>query len=113
MVGVIATLLMLAGGTPQVAHSADNFPATVRFSSNELMLNGVGKRKKAFLTLYNAGLYLTTKSAVAADIIGSDTAMAVGIRIVSSLISSERMDDALAEGFEKSTEVTRLPLLTE
>jgi len=32
------------------------------------------------------------------------------IRIVSGLISSERMGDALAEGFEKSTEGNTAPI---
>ena len=78
-------------------------PNTVNFGGEDLMLNGAGIRKKAFvLKLYSGGLYLQNKSSNANDIVNADETMAIKLVITSSFVSSEAMSDAVREGFDAS-----------
>ena len=86
-------------------------PNTLNFNSQELVLNGAGIRKKAMvLKLYSGGLYLPAKSSDAKAIIGSDDTMAIRLVITSSFVSSEAMSEAVAEGFEASTDDNTAPI---
>jgi hypothetical protein len=78
-------------------------PAKMTVSTGELVLNGGGLREKYFLDLYVGGLYLKAKSTNADAIIKADEAMAIKLEIVSKLISSDKMIEAIEEGMEKST----------
>ncbi len=82
---------------------AGSLPETVQAGSETLMLNGEGVRKKLFISLYNAGLYLKQKSKDAEAIIAADDSMAIQLEIVSGFISSEKMEHATREGFDQST----------
>lgn len=68
-----------------------------------LSFNGAGLREKFFLDLYVGSLYLTNKSSSSEKVINSDETMAITIDIVSGLITSEKMINAIDEGFENST----------
>jgi len=79
-------------------------PNTLNFGGQDLMLNGAGIRKKAMvLKLYSGGLYLAKKSNKASSIISADETMAIRLVITSSFVSSEAMSEAVAEGFDAST----------
>lgn len=69
----------------------------------KLVLNGQGVRDKFFMDLYECGLYLTQKSKDATQIIEEDKPMSLKLHIVSSLITSEKMENATRDGFKKST----------
>jgi hypothetical protein len=71
-------------------------------ASSELALNGVGIRDKFFMDLYVGALYLKNKQSDAQQILQSDEKMSIKLYILSSLITSEKMEDATREGFEKS-----------
>jgi hypothetical protein len=79
-------------------------PAKMTVSTGELVLNGGGLREKYFLDLYVGGLYLKAKSTNADAIIKADEAMAIKLEIVSKLISSDKMIEAIDEGMKKSTD---------
>ncbi len=70
---------------------------------NTLQLNGGGVREKYFIDLYVAGLYLPTTNSSASKIIENDESMAIKIYIVSDMITTAKMKEAISEGFEKST----------
>jgi len=72
-------------------------------SAPGLMLNGTGIRVKYFMDMYVGGLYMKNKASDAASIILADEAMVIRLQIVSSLVSSDVMKEAVTEGFEKST----------
>jgi len=72
-------------------------------SYKNLVLNGEGVRDKFFIDLYVGGLYLEEKSTNAKEILESKKSMNIRLHIVSSLITSKKMEDATREGFEKST----------
>jgi len=75
-----------------------------------LILNGEGTRDKFFIDLYIGGLYLKEHSSNAKQIINNDKTMNIRLHIISSLISSEKMENATREGFEKSTNGNIEPL---
>ena len=72
-------------------------------SYKNLVLNGQGTRDKFFIDLYVGGLYLKKKNSNFQTIIDSDEEMNIRLHIVSSLITSKKMEDGTREGFIKST----------
>ena len=77
----------------------DTYPA----GKEKLVINGGGTRVKYWMDMYVAALYLNEKSSDAAKIVSADASQAIRLCIVSSLITSAKMTDAVNEGFEKST----------
>ena len=80
-----------------------NLPDSINAQDQSLALNGAGIRSKFFMDIYAAGLYLTESSQEAKSIIDQDKPMALRLHITSGLLSSEKMESATREGFEKST----------
>jgi len=80
-----------------------SLPATLKVKENTITLNGGGIREKYWIDLYVGGLYLSTKSSKAQEVIDADEPMAIYMEIVSTLITSEKMIEAVEEGFEKAT----------
>ena len=76
----------------------------------DLTLNGAGLREKMWIDLYVGSLYVTKKSTNAQDIIDSKDAAAIKLNIVSGMITSDKMIDAVNEGFENATNKNTAPL---
>jgi len=111
-VSLIAAVFLMTGMvTP--SFSAEVFPTTLELAGSSLLKQGVGKRKKAFLSLYQAGLYTKAKRSDAAAIVSADEAMAIRLNIVSGLISAEKMNTALRDGFNQSTGGKVAPIQSE
>lgn len=87
---------------PLAGFAADHFPAQQAFAGQTLNLNGKGVRTKAIFSLYTAGLYLPSKSNDAAAILAAEQPMALRMEITSSMITSEKMEEAVREGFKKA-----------
>ena len=88
-------------------------PATQNFENQTLHLNGAGVREKLWIDLYAAGLYLDQKNTNAQEILNAEKPMALKLHIVSKLISSEKLVEAVTEGFEKSTNGNTAPIQNE
>lgn len=88
-------------------------PATQEFQEKTLHLNGAGVREKLWIDLYAAGLYLEQKNKNAQEILNSEKPMAIKLHIVSKLITSDKMVEAVTEGFEKSTNGNTAPIRDE
>ena len=73
-------------------------------SGNELTLNGAGIRKKLFIKLYVASLYVANKSDQTEQLLGMSQAMCMRLHITSGKITSKKMIKATREGFTKSTQ---------
>lgn len=78
-----------------------------------MTLNGAGVREKFWMDMYAGGLYLQNKSGNASEIMNEDEAMAIKLHIVSKMITSKRMIDAVTEGFENSTGGNTAPISSE
>lgn len=87
-----------------------NLPNSETFQGQTLNLNGAGVREKLWIDLYAGGLYLTNKSSDASKIMGANEPMSIKLHIVSKLITSDKMMEAVNEGFENSTNGNTKPL---
>ncbi|MDY6837770.1 MAG: chalcone isomerase family protein [Thermodesulfobacteriota bacterium] len=78
-------------------------PPSMQAGETQLLLNGAGVRTKWFMGLYVGGLYLNKRGHDPERIITADEPMAIRLHIISSLITSEKMEKATREGFENAT----------
>lgn len=76
---------------------------SVTKEGKSLQLNGAGVRTKFFIDLYVGSLYLSKKNSSSSQVINADEHSMVRLDIVSSLITKEKMRDAVKDGFKNST----------
>lgn len=108
--GVILVTLFLATAGYGLELAGVNMPESISADGSNLVLNGAGLRTKFFIKAYIGGLYLSQKSNNAQAIVNADQPMAVRLTITSKLISSEKMESAIREGFENSTKGNIAPV---
>lgn len=101
---LIVALIFVLFNTPAFAKSVGGveFPETIVQGQSTLTLNGAGLRKKFFIKLYAAGLYVESATQNSASIINDDKAQSLSLTIISGLISSKKMEAAVVEGFQNS-----------
>ncbi|MBM7074508.1 chalcone isomerase family protein [Shewanella sp. 202IG2-18] len=87
---------------------ADN----LNIESKPMLLNGSGVRSKFFFDLYVGSLYLsnTTKDA---DKAMNETFAAIRLNIISGLITKDKMQEAIVEGFEHATHDNVKPIQSQ
>ncbi|WP_070138002.1 chalcone isomerase family protein [Crocinitomix algicola] len=78
-------------------------PNVMKVGSQYLKMNGGGIREKMFIDLYVAVLYLESKTTSAQEILSADKPMAVKIKIISGMVDNDNFEEAIREGFDKST----------
>jgi len=88
-------------------------PNQETYKGKTLQLNGAGVREKLWIDLYASALYLSEKSSNAEAIMSADKPMSIKLHIVSKLISSDKMIDAVNDGFESSMNKNTKPLASE
>jgi hypothetical protein len=103
---LIGTLIFLSISTVNAVDLEKSF----KKGDINLILNGQGVRDKFFIDLYVSGLYLKKKSSDFNQIINVDEPMNIRLHIVSSLITSKKMEDGTREGFENSTNGNMEPI---
>ncbi|HSI69280.1 MAG TPA: chalcone isomerase family protein [Gillisia sp.] len=106
-------MAFIAVAPAQTKAGGANIPNTASFEGEKLVLNGVGVREKFWMDMYAGALYLNAKSSNVNTIMNAEEPMAIKLHIVSKLISSDKMIDAVTEGFENSTNGNVAPLKTE
>lgn len=99
--GLVVALVISAAA--QVTIGDVTLPGSIKAGNTSLVLNGGGTRVKFFMDIYVAGLYLPAKNGNADAIVKANEAQAVRLQITSGMATSDRMADAVKEGFEKST----------
>lgn len=82
-----------------VSASTEQEPTVLQQSGLER--RGIGIRSKFFIDLYKASLYAPAKASSAEILSGKGQAI-ITLEIISGMISSEKMEAATREGFEKS-----------
>ncbi len=68
-----------------------------------LTLNGMGLRKKMFVKVYVAGLYLEASTASAADVVSAPGVKRVVMHFLTNKATKKKMDAAWTEGFEANS----------
>lgn len=101
---IIALIAFMSIGvvSAQTEVGGVNLPNSETYQGQTLNLNGAGVREKLWIDLYAGGLYLAKKSSDAAEIVTSNEPMSIKLHIVSKLITSDKMIEAVNEGFENS-----------
>lgn len=82
----------------------------VSVAGQELLLNGMGVRKKFFLSIYVAGLYLPQKTSSATEAVNADVPKKVVMVFVYHKVGKEKIIEGWNEGFFKNSQ-EKLPVL--
>ena len=111
---ILFSVLFLSHGTmAQKEVGGVMLPVSATFNNEELVLNGAGVREKFWINLYTAGLYLDEKKTDANEVLNSKAPMALKLHILSKLITSDKMVEAVTEGFENATGGNTAPIQDE
>jgi len=113
LIPLVLTLIIMSPVSNAKEIEGVNMPESLEVTKSKLILNGAGVRSKFFMDLYIGGLYLQNKSNDPKEIIGGDEPMAIRLHIISSLITSKKMEDATREGFENATKGNTEPIKSE
>ena len=105
---LITALFALPADARRVA--GIEIPESLESGGVSLILNGAGIRTKYFLDVYVGGLYLKKRSTDAAAITDADERMAIKLWIVTGLVTNDRMQKSIEEGFQKSTRGNTTPI---
>lgn len=106
----IVVILLALTSQAQMKLGGITLPGTIPAGKETLLLNGGGVREKYFMDMYVGGLYLLQKSQDENKIINADELMGVRLHIVSGMITSDKMVEAVNEGFKNSTNGNTAPI---
>ena len=99
---LVLSILLISFSLDDKEIGGINMPETLNVGETTLVLNGAGIRSKYFIKLYVGGLYLQSKTKDANKVLNADEPMAMRLHIISSMITSEKMEESTREGFENS-----------
>lgn len=80
-----------------------SIPKTLSKETTTLNLHGAGVRDKFFIDLYVAALYTSGSFPDVPTLVKADESMCISLHIISSLITSQKMEEATREGFAHAT----------
>jgi hypothetical protein len=101
--GALAILVVWALPAAAVEVQSVKFAERVRFAENgsELIINGMGVRKRVFVSVYVGALYLPRKTPSAEAILAADTSpRRLAIHILRDEITAEQLLGSFREGLE-------------
>jgi hypothetical protein len=107
---LFASIIIGYQSAAQVIVGDVKLPQEIKANNIDLVLNGAGIREILWWDLYVGGLYLQKKNSDDKIIVNADETMAVKMYVTSSMITIERMEEAIREGFDKSTKGNLTPV---
>ena len=112
---LIIPLILVIGFSDTFAETINkvSIDDTAICSGEKLILNGAGIRKKIFIKLYVASLYVENKTDQEKQLLEMNQALCMRLHITSAKITAEKMVKATREGFEKSTQNNTAPIADE
>ena len=93
--------------------NAAEIPSDMQYQDTKLILNGHGTRTMFFAKIYESGLYLESANTNAEEIISQDSVMGIRLEVISSMLTSEKMKNALNEALIKSTNDNTQPIVSQ
>ena len=99
---LVVSILLMSFSLGDKEIGGIKMPETLKAGDTTLELNGAGIRSKYFIKLYVGGLYLQAKTTDVNKVLNADEPMAIRLHIISSMITSEKMEESTREGFENS-----------
>lgn len=101
LIGFVMTLFLTDGlNATEVAGVKFSDETSMDPDGQLLVLNGIGVRKKYFVSIYVAGLYLTDRSSAANYVIKMESPKRLVMQIIYSEITKEKFVAGWNEGFE-------------
>lgn len=101
---IASVLLTLMSPTSWAKIVADvDVPESITINQKVMQLNGAGVRSKFFMDLYVGSLFTLEKINEVQPIIDGDMAGAIRLNITSGMITSEKLTNALNDGFDLAT----------
>lgn len=100
---VIFAVLMVSSIAAAKQVGKVTLPDSLTAGKDTLLLNGAGFRKKLFIKVYAAGLYLKEKSSDPEKIIDADAPMAIRMVFVYHEVSGKKLVNAWNEGFKNGS----------
>ncbi len=94
-------------------NQTETFPKKLSVDQHELQLKGTGTRVKLWMDMYTLGVFLTDTNQDDKAIVLNDETSIVRLSIISGLITAEKMDKAIRDGFKKSTQSKSQSIQTE
>jgi len=85
-------------------------PDNISLQGSEMVFNGAGVRSKFFMDLYVGSLFTSKVTTNAAEVIASDGSVAIRLNITSDMITSEKMAEAVHDGFDLATDGNISPI---
>jgi len=110
---MVLVVFMLSPAAVAMQVGEVTLPDSLTAGTDELILNGAGFRKKLFVKVYAAGLYLKEKETDPQKILDAEKPMAIRMHFVHSEVSSKKLVDAWNEGFINGTGGNIAPIKTE
>ena len=110
---IVLFLAVVTLSSADIEVSDINYKDKVEFNGATYTLNGAGIREKFFLDIYTIGLYLKSKNIDGEQILNSGKDKFVRIAVVSGLVTADRFNKGMDEGFENSTNNNIEPIKSE
>ncbi len=107
---IALTVLLMSSVSVAKEIGGVNLPDSLKAGKKELLLNGAGLRKKAFIKVYAAGLYLVQKSSDPKKITEADEPMAIKMHFIYDGVSNKKLIKAWNDGFNNATGGNIAPL---
>ncbi len=104
---------MAYAATGEIIESGITFNNTLRLGDTELVLNGTGLRRKWFIKIYAAGLYLPEKSQSVENILSMDSPKRIRMHFLFGEVSRERLLKTFDKGFQENHTQEQLDALAD
>jgi len=101
---LIPLVLAFFSLTAMSQNETEVFPQKLKIENQDLQLKGTGTRVKLWMDMYTLGLFVSDTKQDANHIVSSNETAIVRLSIISGLITAEKMDKAIRDGFKKSTQ---------
>ena len=102
-IALFTLILMCPLSAPAANIAGVEIPDALNKAGLALVLNGAGTRSKFFMDIYISALYLEQTSQDAELILRADKPIGLRLHIVSGLVDSDDLKDAIKDGFEDAT----------
>jgi len=96
-------LIMLLSYLFCASNASAELSSRLNVGDQSLLLNGSGGRTKAFIQIYESGLYLINPSRDSKTIVEADELMAIRVKITSGFVSRSSLVSSLKESLESSS----------
>ncbi|MCL1068709.1 chalcone isomerase family protein [Shewanella olleyana] len=103
LTAVLSTSLLIPSLAQAKTVSGVELADNLTIAEQSLALNGAGVRSKFFMDLYVGSLYIATPATDLTAVLEQSTAV-VRLNITSGMITSDKMVDAINEGFDSATD---------